>query len=463
MEEICNFMANKKYQKGTVIIITFVILITLLFLGAYFLAFSLTESKISRSQGYSARAYYLAEAGINEVIWKLKNNDTWKTNFETDPDWSPPDFSRNFGGGSYTITVKNLQRGRAEIMVISTLSVSGGTAQRIVRTEVYRATGSLTRKNAFFTGGSSENIAITNSKMKVDKGNIFCNNNLHIEDGSLVEVYDDPATEDDPETLDIIENLEGQVLVVKYLKIISSNLNDCEVKCDEDECLICTGCTVCPDQTSWCGDASNYPILEQEVPMADIISDDPNSFESRAQIIYSASDFEDLLEGVGDGGTLTLSNEITCITGNVNFEGDRYLVVNGILVVDGAIYVGVKGDDFFQLTINRPSTTSPSGLLATGNIKFGEHSFSTDIQGVIYTPGKIDIKEVADSFNVEGGVIGRKLTVDGVNNCLATTCLNITLNDDIIEYGLGYSIDGEWVGQPEFSPTIIIDYWEESY
>lgn len=450
-------------NKGTVIIITFVVLMALLLLGVYFLTFTLTEARISRSQEAGARTYYLAEAGINEAIWKLKNDDTWKTNFETDPNWLPPDLYRDFGGGSYTVTVENLERGRAKISTISTFPVSNGIAQRIVRTEVYRATGSLIYKNAFFTGGSSENIAITNSRMKIDKGNLFSNNHLHIKGDSLVEVYDDPATEDDPETPNIIENLEGQVLVVKGLKITDSTLNSCEVKCDEDECLVCTGCTVCPNQADWCGDANNYPVLEQEVPSVDIISSDPNSFASRAQVTYSASDFEDLLEGVGDGGTLTLNDEITYITGTVNLEGDRYLVINGILVVDGAIYIGTRGDDFFQLTINRPSTTSPSGLLATGNIEFGEHSFLTNIQGVIYTPGKIDIEEVADSFDLEGGIIGRKLTVDNVNDCLAATCLNITLNDDIIEYGLGYKIDEIWMGQPDFSPTIIIDHWEESY
>ncbi|GAI57320.1 unnamed protein product [marine sediment metagenome] len=66
-------MIKKNCQKGTVVIITFLVLVILLLLGSYFLVFAITETRISKSQEAGARTYYLAEAGINELIWKIKN------------------------------------------------------------------------------------------------------------------------------------------------------------------------------------------------------------------------------------------------------------------------------------------------------------------------------------------------------------------------------------------------------
>lgn len=448
MEEIYT-----KTEKGTVLLITFIVLGILLLLGSYFLTFTLSELRISKSHEAGAQTYYLAEAGINEAIWKLKNNPDWKNKFETDPDWSPDDFSSDFGGGRYTVSVENLECGRAKINTISTLPVSGGTAQRIVKTEVFRALGSITDDSAVFTAGASKNIVITDSQVTIYDGNLYCGNVLHIKEGSIVKVYDNLETEDPNPDDGIIENLEGQVLVGG--NILHGQITTSTAICAKN---------VCTDNCAAAGSACP-PEAIGSLPWVDFDEDAENSFEARAQVTYSASGFENLLKGVGDGGTLTLNpdklpNAIFYITGDVKLKGDRHLVVNGILVVDGDVDIGEEGDDFFQLRINRPPglDTSPTGLLATGDIRFGEHSSSTDITGVIYTsPGRIFIEGVKDSFTIKGAILARKV------NFLYIGPLNITLDNNIIGYGLGHIIDGLWIGPPEFLPTVIIDYWEESY
>ena len=72
-----------KISKGSILIITLLILGVMLFLSSYFITFSLTGSRMSHSHQVATKAYYLAEAGINQAIWKLKNDDIWSTCFVT--------------------------------------------------------------------------------------------------------------------------------------------------------------------------------------------------------------------------------------------------------------------------------------------------------------------------------------------------------------------------------------------
>ena len=94
-------------QKGVIIIIASLTLGILLLLGIYFLSFTITESKISESQKVATKTYYLAEAGINEAIWKLDNDtittdgdDAWKSDFvDKDKNSYPNYWTDTFNGG----------------------------------------------------------------------------------------------------------------------------------------------------------------------------------------------------------------------------------------------------------------------------------------------------------------------------------------------------------------------------
>jgi len=469
-------MIKKKWQKGTVVIITLLTLVILLLLGSYFLNFVLTETKISKSQEDGNRTYYLAEAGINEAIWKLKNDDSWKTNFETDPNWSA-DFSRTFPGGSeYSVSIQNSTCGRGEIISIATLPLPGGkTTQRVVKTIVFKALGSPTGDSAILSGGSSENVNIKYSRLRIYDGNLFSNHILSIKGGSTVEVYDNPATIDDPETEGVIENLEGQVLVVGNL-IGPEQITKYEAMCAK---------YICTEKCLPAG--SNCPPASKSTPLVDFESSSPHSFKNRAQAaqdalkcqvlcngapcasqpnkcIYSASEFEDLLEEAGQGGTLILNpNNLRNIifyieSGDLELKQGCHLIINGALVVYDNLYIGKKGS--FQLTINQPDE-SPSGLLVRKKIGFGLFlAFQpVNITGVIYSYEAVSMVSMPESFNVVGGIVARKLSLVSL-----WQWLNITLDNDIILYGLGYLIDGEVVTpDPEFSPIITIDHWEESY
>lgn len=480
-------------EKGQIAIIAFLTLIILLILGSYFLTFTLTESKISQSQVVGTKIYYLAEAGINEAIWKLKNDDTtldgdpaWKSDF-IDPNknpypggtyWSATFSKTNVLGGSYTMVVQNTARGRGEITATATTTFSGGkVAQRVVKTTVFRGLAGPTQDGAVFSGGSSENFDINFTYLKVDKGNLFCNNNLNVSGGSQIKVYDNPATPD---------VLEGQVLVAQNLAIKdNSQIATSTAICAENECTErCQG---------YLPGSESCPPASISVPLVDFDSESPNSFKSRAKAtqnagqcqvlcqksgqsqyqcsnkcVFTATEFDDLLWEVGQGGNLTLNNAVTYITGSIELKGGRSLIVNGALAADDNISIGEsyswtrqgkKQEGLSQIIINQPTSTTPSGILTKRKMNFGPYSSFQDINiaGVIYANDETKLISMPKSFNVLGGIIARKLSFTSL-----WQWLNVTLDNEKILYGLGYKIDDTLIN-PVYSPVIMIEHWEESY
>ena len=64
---------NANQQRGFVLILSVLILTTLLMVGSYLIASSTSENKIAQAQALATKNYYLAESGVNEMIWKIQN------------------------------------------------------------------------------------------------------------------------------------------------------------------------------------------------------------------------------------------------------------------------------------------------------------------------------------------------------------------------------------------------------
>jgi len=464
---------NLKFQeRGVVLIISSMVLVILLFMGAYFLSFTLTEFRISQSEVASAQTYYLSEAGINEAIWKLKNDATWKENFETDPGcytWGDV-FSREgalFAGGFYQVQIQNSDCARGEIVATSTLDLAEGkTAQRVVKTKVFKSIGSLTKDSAVFTGGPSENIDINSSLVNIYDGNLLSNSNINISWWSDVDVFDDLGTAE----------IEGKTLSVGNLNVSQSSSLYATASCAKN---ICEGDCLdegCPPDTF-------------SAPMVDFDSEDLNSYKNKAltaegssqcsvlcnglecdtRCIYMDEEFEDLLWQVGKGGVLTLNNQITYVEGSFELRGGRNLVVNGALVADRTIDIGErycwtkqgqKDCDYNQITVNDPGQDIPSGLLTKSKLNIGSYSSFQDIEitGLIYAIDEIKIVSLPWSFEVVGGIISRKFSLTS-----AWSSFNIYLNNSIISEGIWAGPQPPEGEKPPFSPLVTIEHWEESY
>lgn len=411
MDEIFNL---KKNQTGFALIATLMVMSLLLLLSIYLINFILTENKISQSQAIATQTYYLAESGIAEAIWRIKNDNSWKTNFETNDNWHLI-YSREpalYPNGSYTIEITNLNKGRGIIKATGYIDIGGSTAQRVIETTVYKALGeSIIGNNGELADG---NINFTGTVLNVYNGSVFANGNI------IVDFYSTINADD----------------AIRATGNINYNWTS----------------TINASTT----ESNNFPPAPDPLPMPSISFDDlndPESLINRADNIYTEKQFSDLM---WNNQNLTL-NGITYVDGNIEIKGEQNLIINGLLVASGDIEVGKNKFSccwngrcgVSNVTINSLSSTEPSGLIAKDDIDFELCLGNFEAKGIIYGNDQINLLSLPGKFDVTGALISRKLNLISV-----WKGVSITFDSSIVNYGLG---------SPQFSPIVTVEHWEERY
>jgi hypothetical protein len=480
-----NLFMKKNRQKSFILIVALIILGLLLFLGTYFISFNLSESKISNSYEITNESYYLSEAGINEAIWKLKNDeigsdgdDMWKKCFTGAAvgcgdcnNWSDT-FFRNYNEHSTTvISISNSECGTGEVIATTTISFSKGKiAQRVVKVKVFKTIGSLTKDSPFFTGSPSGVGEITASNVNIYNGNLLGNGDILIKSDSIVNVFDNQGT---------IEQ-EGQILCNNNVNLISGIIsasstcakNTCTALCDK-----CPSDNVAMPAIDFDSASStsykNKALEAEQLGMCSI--KDGNGVLVSNRCIFTSSEFEDLLWGVGQNGKLILENttngnttSIYYVEGGIDLKGAINLEIHGVLLADGTVNIGEQNtwkrsgqthSGKNQITIIDPGANIPSGLLTKSKMNFGPYSSFQDINiaGLIYSQDELKFNSISNVFNLTGAIIGRKIYLNSlVNN------LNLYLDNDMIIEGVcGASFSPSCV--VSFSPIVTIEHWEESY
>lgn len=469
-------------EKGVIVIIAFLTLGILLLLGSYFLSFTLTESKIAKSQEIGTATYYLAEAGINQAIWKLKNDDEWSTCFveasleygcdcESWSDSFVQDTDELIVNSTTTVSIQNLSCARGRITATSTVDFGDKVSQRVVRAIVFRALGEPPEYGALLGDG---NVETNSSKLNIYKGNMVNDGNVTIRSNSLVNVYNNPLTQEQ----------EGQVLARGNVTVVDSTLNSSST-CSSNYCTeLCEG---------YFPGVESCPPDDITIPTIDFDSDDPNSYKEKARsaelagqcsvlcngaecdtrCIYTQERFEELLWQVGKNGTLTLDHKtngdvfsVYYLEGTLELKGARKLVINGALALDGNVSIGEfkkwkRDQGANQITINDPGPGIPSGLLSKGNMRFGSWSSAanTTLTGLIYGLGNAELTSLPNYYLVVGGVI-----VAG--NFYLNTAYNgfdIYFDNDIVVEGIWAGLPPLGEEKPPYSPTVAVEHWEESY
>lgn len=408
----------QKSESGFALVTSIFIMLLMLTLGVYATSFVITGMKISDSQANSVKTYYLAESGVAEAIWRIKNDPAWKSGFESSANWTM-DYTRNsalYPQGSYRIQIANSDVAKGDIAVTATLGLDGYASRRIVKTSIYKALGeSLIGSNGEFADG---NIDMSGSKLNVLNGGFFSNGNIIINYKSVI-------------------NASGSVQAVGNLEVNhNSSINAPS---------ICARNLTCPHPSPIA-----YPAVSFDNPS------DSNSYKARASHVYTPSQFKNLLNA-NKNATLTLDG-ITYVTGEVEIHGSNSLIINGALVADGNITVGEKEQDccdgsncnkLSDITINNQGGANPSGLLSKNRINFESCLNSFNGNGLIYAYDVINVLGVPNAFNLTGALVGRKITLtsdwQGVNIAYDTSTVNLAL------------------GSAQFSPIVAVEHWEEEY
>ena len=397
---------------------------------------SLTEKAIAVSQSSGVTTYYLAEAGINEMIWLMVNDTVYEQSFMYDGGWSTSTTRNNpFGPdtGAYTVTANNTSAAHCDIIATGLYDVGGGKyAQRIIKTNIFRAIGTSTSAVEDSAGYADGNITITNSYVKFLGGSAHSNNTFDVNNQN-VEMF-----------------VDGDIRAVgNYLEHSNASTT-------------ILGWIYAANWASYVnGTGTSQTIV---MPAIDFNSADPNSYKNQAissGSYYTESDFDDLICS-SMGGQLVLTKKVTYVDGSVNLNGPielKYPPTGGVLVIEDDFIVGSKSyKQCGSKMYGRPDiqfsyvSGKPSGILSGKKVRFLANTGHIDIEGVIYSDAEMDILNldtVLSSFYLRGGAIGQKLDIDSCYGWLTIEHDNTVLVDTL--------------GPASSSPTIIVEHWEEEY
>lgn len=434
-------------------VMAMIILATMIFLATYFLSFTITGAKTTQSYELSTKAYYLAEAGLAEAIFKLQKDPVWQAAFETmptaeDPEcagWSISPLARTSvleSGGSYTVSVVNLGCAKAEISSVGAVAYGEATARKKAKTQVYKAMGNVVSEFGIFSGGSSENIEFSSvNPARIHNGSLFSNNLLKIKKESQVSVDNKALAAND-----ILVDSDAQ------LNAISCAKNICQAGCEPtSECP--------PDSVS--------------LPPLDFDSDEPTSYLSQAKqsscaavrqdgksnCFFTPAEFTKVMWDSYPSLSLPVGTTVY-VAGDIKISASQTVTVNGILATDGNINLGnnlcwmypafpyVRCGNPSVIVVS-PGVGQSSGLLAQGKVSASSYLNSLNVQGLIYAGEEAKFSSLNNPTEIHGGLVGRKLIFSSLWN------------------GFDIYLDPEMIVNTfhnvQYSPTITIDHWEENY
>lgn len=394
-------------SKGFVLIISVLTLTTLLMLGSYILSTANSENNISNAQVLATKNYYLAEAGIHEMIWRIQNDSSTRDAFLNGTLSSAHDIAKTnvFGdsNASYVVAAVNTVAAEAWITATSTYQIGDNTSRRVVKTYITRPTGSDNEWDyGTFAGGrgSQQNgnfrFKGSGTVMNVTGGKIHANQELKI---------------------------QGVELIVNDGSVGSANTIN-----------VVAGGTLTLNNSY-----QDVPTSTVEMLIIDFDSSNPNSWKNRADTTYSKNDFKNLASG-------TVLNGIIYVSGDAKIE-DKNMTINGVLVAAEDIIIDLNSN---TLDVNADADKG-GGFLAKGDVSFEANNSTVSVQGLIYASDDLDITSNGTNFTVDGSLTGFDAEVTASGNA-------ITLNYTPEHFQA--VIDS--VNNPE-APIIQIDHWEEQY
>lgn len=407
----------KNSNQGVALILSIIYILLIFFLSLYFLSISLIEKSIAQSQVWGSKTYYLAEAGINEAVWLIKNDSNYQDGFENDPNWATTTSRIDpFGPntGSYVVSMTNSSRAHAEIISTGAIDISSGkTSQRVVKTFVYKPMGTSDIDDS--SGYADGNVDISASNVNFYNGSAHSNNTFTVNNSSNMYVDADlKAVGNYLEHWSITANIAGDVY------------------------------------------AANYPPAPDEILMPAVDFDYYKDWAIASGTYYTGSAFETILK---NNMTVTLTDPVTYVDGDVGIKGARTLNINeALLVVERDFTIGFKknwegGNGPSSLYITYASGT-PSGILSGRHVNFLEYTDTVDVDGVIYASDEMNLMKLdsyTNQFDVIGGLLGRKLDM---TSCWLPTYINLT-------HDLAILLDT--LGAASSSQVIVVDHWEEEY
>jgi len=423
-------MIKQKGQGGYVLISVLVVMMILVAMMYFFADALFSEMAISRNQKSATQAFHLAEAGVQEAVWRIQHDAATRTTFLTTTNGLTI-FSHNpalLTGGSYDVSIQNTAKAAATVTATGYLQMGLKTAQRRISVKVTKAVTPppFTYDSAILTGGATGEEDITFTAIE-----------LNITGSHWVDHDNNPLTPD-------IEEPWGSLISNRDIWFTFSDINVVKDILAKREIR-----NIFSDVTAG-GVIDDHVSGPYTMPEIDVTSDDPDSYKSLAitqNQYYDDQTFKNMLKT----GPLTFNGVVYVAGGSgIVIDNNQSLTVNGMLVAEGSVDVG-KPTKKGTLTINHVGEEA-SGVIALN--KFTAWAYSiVNIEGLVYVGDRFAVDPYyslsSKDINIEGAVLCRRFGGNGLRT------INIEFNQDYVNQALQPS--------PDETPIIVTQHWEEEY
>lgn len=429
-------MKNLISKKPAYVTITVLILMLVLVAITYLFADAIySELAIARNNKGAQAAFSLAEAGVQEAIYRVKYVSEYTNFFLSNPSSNPSEniksFSHNapalINNGSYTVSLEKTAKGVAMITSDGEYTMGLKKAHREIKLNIAQAYTAPPYNDdaAMFTDAQASatgDLTFSKSTVNIYDGGLTAGRGLTLQHGSAVTVEK----------------------AVKYVNNYDSKQSSV-LKC---ECLFSD-----PDPLNPPPDCSSAPICNPQVIPSEnvtIPTIDFDAYRTKADLehhVYSSAEFLSLIPL---GQSTTLEGTFFIEDPQLIIDGNRNVTINGVLIVssgnNGSINIGSNSGSTTTLTINQLSDGGAAGILAYSKITIDEKSNFSGT-GLLYAGEGVDINSSSSSINLTGGILSRRITV-------GERIVNIHFDKDIINTTLS---------NPNDTPIIELSHWEEEY
>ena len=399
--------------KGYVTIIVLILMFVLVAASYLYADALFSELTIARNNKGSAVAFALAEAGVQEAIYKVQHDTTINPHFLSgsgSDSFSHPEPAL-ISNGWYTVTITYTNPATAAISSTGFYQIGPRVAQRKITENISQATLQQTwdiDAGIFTSPGSSDNLTnidLKNAKtIRIYNGGIFSGWDLYTKNVTDIAV-------------------EGRVRAMGIID--SQGTKNCQCLIDDDNDPLTPQCFNDPDYG--CQVEPNFTPSESENGTPSV------GFDAyKLQAINAGTCYGEVAPCNKPFPTSGPLIGIIYVDGDLSIDKD--LVINGLLAASGNIDIKAT------LTVNKVGS-EPSGII----VNQGDLSFKRilNVTGLIWVGREIYVNN--GDINLTGAIIAHNIYINNSSTI-------IHYDSDIINDTLNLT-----------SQVIELKHWEEEY